>query len=515
MDDTARPRADLAAFDEALAGLSAHRPLPEILADILRSAAKALSAPHGFLSLTLDEAAEVNAGIGRWSSAPPADIERDVRERGGALRAGNEVAAVPIQAGANVVGVLGVAADPGGALDAGAIPLLGRFAQLAALAHETSHLFDTEREARESAQAITAASRALSVSLSLRDVLTAILSELGNVVPYDTASVQQLQGTRMVVVGGQGIDLDHFLGYGFDAVGGRTPNSEVHRSGAPVIVDDILGEHGYADFPAHAHAMSGVRSWMGVPLMFAGQCTGMITLDKYETAFYSPHHARTALSFAAQAAIAIENARLYERSQHEIADRRKAEDELRSANWQLQIRIAEVEALQIKLREQAIRDPLTGLFNRRYLTETLQREHARAARSGAPLALVLMDVDHFKQINDESGHESGDRVLQGLGALLAELSRNADVACRFGGEEFVVLLPDATGAAAAARAEQWRAAIAQRNFGGEERELRVTASIGVAAFPAHAATPDELLRIADVALYQAKREGRNRVVLAR
>jgi diguanylate cyclase (GGDEF)-like protein len=514
LEEPPRPRADLGAFDEALAGLSAHRPLPEILADILRSAAKALSAPHGFLSLTVDEDAEVNAGIGRWSSAPPADIEREVRERGGALRAGN-VAAVPIQAGANVVGALGVAVDPGGSLDAGAIALLGRFGQLAALAHETSRLFDTEREARESAQSITAAARALSVSLSLRDVLTAILRELGNVVPYDTASVQQLQGTRMVIVGGQGIDLDHFLGYGFDALGGRTPNSEVHRTGAPVIVDDILGDHGYLDFPAEAHAMSGVRSWLGVPLMFAGQCTGMITLDKYETGFYNRHHAGTALSFAAQAAIAIENARLYERSQLEIGDRRKAEEELRSANWQLQIRIAEVEALQIKLREQAIRDPLTGLFNRRYLTETLQREHARATRSGGPLALVMMDIDHFKQINDDFGHELGDRVLQIMGALLAELSRGADVACRYGGEEFVILLPDATGAAAAARAEQWRTAIAQRNFGDAERELRVTASIGVAAFPAHAGTPDELLRIADVALYQAKREGRNRVVLAR
>ncbi len=511
-------RDDLSAIDEALEGLSAHRPLPEILNVILRAMTKVLEAPHGFLTLSAAGEPPTSAGLGAWAQAVPADLEHEVRQSGAPLRRQlplGEIAAVPIIDDSGIVGVLGVALEGGRRLHEGAISLLSRFAALTAIAHENARLFETERAARERAQALYAAAQALSASLSLRDVLAAILNELRNVVPYDTASVQQHQEGKMVIVGGHGIDLDHFLGFGFDATSGKTPNSDVFTRRAPVIVDDILGQHGYAEFPAAEHAMSGVRSWLGVPLMFGNQVTGMLTLDKYEPAFYTEAHSQAALSFAAQAALAIENARLYERSQLEIGDRRRAEDGLRGANQELERRIAEIEALQAKLREQAIRDPLTSLFNRRYFTETLYREHAKAVRAGAPLALVMIDVDHFKQINDDHGHEAGDLTLQGLGTLLAGRSRGGDVPCRYGGEEFVVLLPDAAGPAAAARAEEWRTALAERRLHVNEREIAITVSIGVAAIPANARTPDELLRIADVALYQAKREGRNRVVLAR
>jgi diguanylate cyclase (GGDEF)-like protein len=391
---------------------------------------------------------------------------------------------------------------------------LSDFALTAGASPDTARLLESERAAREQAQALRAATQALSATLSLQHVLAAILTELDNVVPYDTASVQQLQGDKSVIIGGRGIDLDTFLGFGFDAVRGGVPNSDVLRNRVPVIVADILGPHGYPNFPHKDHAGSGVRSWMGVPLLFGSQCIGMITLDKREPDFYTDTHAQAALAFAAQAAIAIENARLYERSQHELSERRRAEEGLRDANRRLRNHLAEIEELQARLEEQAIRDPLTGLFNRRYLTETLARELARGEREGRSLGVVLLDVDHFKALNDAFGHEAGDTMLRTLGSFLAEQTRHGDIACRYGGEEFVVVLPGASAESALARAEAWRSALQEMRASCQGHELKVTVSIGVATFPAHAKTAGDLLRLADAAMYEAKHQGRNRVVLS-
>jgi diguanylate cyclase (GGDEF)-like protein len=359
-----------------------------------------------------------------------------------------------------------------------------------------------------------AATQALTKTLSLRQVLTTILSELANVVPYDSASVQELQHDRMVIVGGRGFDLESVLGTSFDVVRGDVPNRVVLESRAPVIVDDILGGHGYAEFPRADHAATGVRSWLGVPLLFGSECIGMLTLDKHEIGFYDTGHAEVVSSFAAQAAIAIENARLYERSQRELVERKRAEEELRAANQRLKGQLAEIEELQARLREQAIRDPLTGLFNRRYLTETLERELARASREGWPLSVVMIDVDHFKALNDAFGHRAGDLMLLALGNLLSAQTRHGDIACRYGGEEFVVVLPGAPVQAARARAEIWRTAFQEMRVAYEAKELKATLSLGLAAFPLYGSTSDDLLRLADKALYSAKRHGRNRLVIS-
>lgn len=517
----------LEAFDAMLGGLSARRPLADIFDDVVRHAAGLSGAAHAFVGVASREAPDgwIRAGVGLWASVAPEAVDAAVRRRNGAVRTwpedpagtptpGGPLLAVPVRMSRQPVGVLAIAGDAP-AKDWGGPEerLLAGFAQLAAIAHENDRLFGTERAAREQAQALHAATQALSATLSLRDVLAAILSELQNVVPYDTASVQQLQGERMVIIGGRGIDLAEFLGVGFEAVRGSVPNRDVLRHRAPVIVGDILGAHGYADFPHPAHAMSGVRSWLGVPLLFGSRCTGMLTLDKCQPHFYTGHHAQAALAFAAQAAIAIENASLFERSQRELLDRRRAEDELRGANARLSGQLAEIEALQARLREQAVRDALTGLFNRRYLTETLQRELARCAREARPLSVVMLDVDHFKALNDASGHEAGDRVLQALSGLLAEQVRQEDVACRFGGEEFVIVLPGASAADAAARAEAWREAVLRLQVPHQDATLSVTVSMGVAERGA-GAHADDLLRRADQALYEAKRGGRNRVVAA-
>ena len=486
-----------------------------MLDDIVRHAARVFGAPHGFVSVAWDDEPAIRAAIGAWTDPDRAvaEIEQAVRASG-TVRATGGTLAVPVRVGGAVAGVLALGHDAGRSFDGDAAAPLARFAQAAAIAHGNERLFATERSAREQAQALRAATQALSATLALQEVLAAILSELQNVVPYDTASVQELQGERMVIIGGRGIDLDHFLGIGFEAVRGNVPNRDVLQTRAPVVVSDILGRHPYTDFPSVAHALSGVRSWMGVPLLYGSQCIGMLALDKMEPAFYAERHAQVALAFGAQAAIAIKNARLYEGSLRELAERRRAEEELRDANERLKGQLSEIEALQARLRDQAIRDPLTGLFNRRYLTETLQRELARCARETRPLAVVMLDVDHFKALNDAFGHETGDRMLQAVGGFLGDETRHGDVACRFGGEEFVVVLPGASAQAAAARAQVWRSAFERLQVSHQGHDVGVTLSMGVAEYPAHAASADDLLRAADVALYEAKRQGRNRVVLA-
>ncbi|MFP4501547.1 MAG: diguanylate cyclase [Candidatus Hydrogenedentota bacterium] len=170
--------------------------------------------------------------------------------------------------------------------------------------------------------------------------------------------------------------------------------------------------------------------------------------------------------------------------------------------------------LRDELRAQSIRDSLTELFNRRYMEETLHREWHRAQRQKTPLALVSLDVDHFKKLNDTYGHEAGDHVLAVLGRLLREKVRKEDVPCRYGGEEFIVILPGAEAGVAEERAEVLRCTIEQLCFSFQGQSVGITVSIGVVAYPDHGHTTDALVSAADEALYAAKNAGRNRVVVA-
>jgi diguanylate cyclase (GGDEF)-like protein len=167
------------------------------------------------------------------------------------------------------------------------------------------------------------------------------------------------------------------------------------------------------------------------------------------------------------------------------------------------------------LRTQSIRDPLTGLFNRRYMEETLSREIQRALRNKENLSLLMVDIDHFKRFNDTFGHQAGDALLREFGALLNQRTRGQDVACRFGGEEFAVILSGASLEAASKRAEFLCESARQLSVVHSGQILgKVSLSVGISGFPMHGPNVEELLRIADQALYRAKSEGRDRVVVA-
>ena len=195
----------------------------------------------------------------------------------------------------------------------------------------------------------------------------------------------------------------------------------------------------------------------------------------------------------------------------ELSQVGEAFDEMTRA---LQQRDTELKRALHDLEEQAITDPLTGLLNRRYLREFLPREMQRAARSKASLALVMIDLDYFKRINDTFGHDAGDVVLRELGTLLRNAVRASDIACRLGGEEFMLVLPEASLEGARQKAEDIRASVKNLDLTYQDKPIgRITASLGVALFPAHAEDAESLMRAADEALYHAKGGGRDRVVV--
>jgi diguanylate cyclase (GGDEF)-like protein len=188
---------------------------------------------------------------------------------------------------------------------------------------------------------------------------------------------------------------------------------------------------------------------------------------------------------------------------------RQTEQELAAVNRGLQEQLTRVAELQQCLREQVMRDPLTGLFNRRYIDEALPGEFARAKREGYPISVAMIDLDHFKQVNDTYGHQAGDQALRVLADLLRASARAGDLACRYGGEEFLLILPRLAAPTVLARAEAWCRAFAAEPVRHSELAMAITLSIGIATYPEHGATPDALVEQADLALYLAKRDGRN------
>jgi diguanylate cyclase (GGDEF)-like protein len=201
---------------------------------------------------------------------------------------------------------------------------------------------------------------------------------------------------------------------------------------------------------------------------------------------------------------------------HEAASLSSIEAVAVSATETVAVAIANVR-LREKLKDQTMRDPLTGLFNRRFLEESLNREISRARRAGEVVGVIMIDIDNFKLFNDTYGHPAGDEALRMLGGYLKAQIRPGDIPARYGGEEFTLIMPGASAAIVQARAEKLRTGFCNmqvkmsdtRSNGGT-----ISLSCGVATFPEHGDTLQELLQAADVALYQAKRAGKDRVVLS-
>jgi len=221
----------------------------------------------------------------------------------------------------------------------------------------------------------------------------------------------------------------------------------------------------------------GVRSFVSAPIVHHGQWLGVVGLHQCgEARYWREKEVSFLHAIAQQMAVAIANAQLYR-----------------------------------QVQEQAVRDGPTGLYNRRYFDQALPREIERARRFGHTLSLVIVDLDHLKEINDQFGHQAGDAAICEVGRVLAEKSRYIDSVARYGGDEFIVTLIETSTSGAYKAAESWREAISRS---GVARGHVLSASIGIATYPLHATTAEDLIKAADLALYRAKRAGRNRVCLA-
>lgn len=198
--------------------------------------------------------------------------------------------------------------------------------------------------------------------------------------------------------------------------------------------------------------------------------------------------------------------------QEKVKEHKRAENALAAASAELRNKISEIIALREQVRQLAIHDPLTGLYNRRFLDETLPRMLSQAERLNYPVTVAMADVDHFKELNDLHGHQAGDALLRRIAEILKSSARIGDIACRYGGEEFLFIFPGMPDEIAAARLEQVREDIARVCVKLGQQELGRTISIGIASYPKHASTWQDLIGEADKALYRAKHLGRNRVI---
>lgn len=181
------------------------------------------------------------------------------------------------------------------------------------------------------------------------------------------------------------------------------------------------------------------------------------------------------------------------------------------AHWVALHQRDELIASRATLQELATRHPLTGLYNRRFLDASLPREFARAQREGTPIAVVMLDLDHFKSVNDQYSHAAGDEVLKTLAVLLKSGARDSDMICRYGGEEFVAIMPGMTADQALDRVEFWRKQLEETRVPFGHFNIGITLSAGIAVFPAHGENPEQLLKRADAMMYRSKQDGRNRI----
>lgn len=308
-------------------------------------------------------------------------------------------------------------------------------------------------------------------SLDFNDTIRRIIEHLHRVIPFDSATVQALEGNYLTVIGNYGYTAAATKELKFLVVGRDNPSGRAIASRRPIICNDV--EHDFEGF-VQVEGDVIVKSWLGIPLVYEGRAIGLFALDSAELGFYTDRHVRIASNVAEHIAMAIEHAR-----QHTI------------------------------VKEEARTDNLTGIANRYGLETKGQEIFGKAAKEDQPLGILMIDIDHFKIVNDTYGHSYGDQVLKTIAEGILQILRNKDYLVRYGGEEFVILLPDTSTRKAFTVAERLRERIPLLEVDG--RNTCPTVSIGVfSGVPGAQDLMHEFIRRADLALYEAKDAGRNR-----
>jgi len=255
---------------------------------------------------------------------------------------------------------------------------------------------------------------------------------------------------------------------------GNNPNSEVIRTGKPLTISEPWQSYSSFKQPPNDH----IRSWLGVPLILQNKTIGLLAIDRSSPEKFKDTDLKNATEFADQVAVALENVRLFQETQ-----------------------------------TQAITDTLTGVYNRRGMHQLGEFEFQRSRRINRPFSLMLLDIDHFKSVNDTHGHGVGDQILKQLANRCVKNSRATDLVVRYGGEEFIVLLTETGLESARVIAERLRYSIISHPFQTDADSIHITASIGLAEAYKND-TLEKVIERADAALYQAKNTGRNKVIVS-
>lgn len=354
-----------------------------------------------------------------------------------------------------------------------------------ALAVFKTRLLQEARQRATEADTLRQAGAVVVSTLNQEETIERILNELKKVIPYDSAAVLLPRGDELEIVGAVGFpDPNEVIGLRFPLTA-DTPNAVVFERRKPYIIKDAPAVYEAFRHPPHDH----IRGWMGVPLLVRDRLVGMISLDSHQVDTFTEEHARLATAFADQVAIALDNARLFEETQR-----------------------------------LAITDSLTEVYNRRFFMELARNEFQRSRRYNKPLSMIMLDIDHFKTVNDTYGHLVGDLTLQTVTRRCRKQLRQSDVIGRFGGEEFIILLPETEAAVkgidaqdltlsipAEVVAHRLRETFEKEKIKSEWVEFQITISLGVAGMDETCKNVETLIDRADQAMYLAKNRGRNRV----
>jgi diguanylate cyclase (GGDEF)-like protein len=395
------------------------------------------------------------------------DVSKDPRYIVGDPDTKSELA-IPLIVQDEVVGVLDCQSDHLNAFDNETVDLLTLFATNAAIALQNSELYNRERRRASQMEAIYKVTKQTTAVLDQDELLSTMCSLLPESFAAEHVCVFLLDSEDQLILRREHGQLKCRV-----REGERFPlqpgySESVLALGESIVANDLSPELG---------ACENTGSEICVPLVSFGQRIGLLVCSSSRKNAFHPDDVRSLESMADILATAIQNATYVE-----------------------------------QVRMQANLDGLTGIFNRRYFEMKVLEKMSEASRYGGPMSLLMMDIDHFKSINDEFGHLLGDEVLKQASALLSHNLRKVDLMCRYGGEEFAVIAPATSGQNAAVLAEKLRRMVEQYQFPGVPRP--VTISIGIAEFPSAGKSRDGLVRAADAALYQAKQQGRNRVVVA-
>ena len=377
--------------------------------------------------------------------------------------------AVPLIVRDEVVGVLDCQSDQEEFFDTETIDLLTLFSTQASIALQNARLYSNEQRKAAQLEAINNIARQTTAVLDIGELLQKSCHFILQSFVVDHVAMLLLEDGMLVVRAHEGRLTPRI------PAGTQMPPAglcaRAITSGKPVTENDVSVVEGYVP------GFEETRSEMCLPLVSLGETLGILAVESAQKGAFAPADAQPLESVADICAAAIQNARYFE-----------------------------------KVRQLAYIDGLTGIFNRRYFEMRMAEEVERAQRYENQLSVIMIDIDNFKKLNDEFGHLLGDEALRQVSAIFAQNLRKVDIACRYGGEEFVILAPQTSGDHAHAVAEKLRKVVEGWSFPGVPRPVTITA--GVSSFPANGRTRDELVKAADEALYLAKQHGRNRVQLA-